>query len=139
MNNCLFEPENDLEIILMKASGDTSYKVEFYRTLLESDILALINEKATEEEKMFIATENTPIQYIGKQINGKKCLPIFSSLTRLNNYIGEKKTAYIRINARDFFESIDPALTVMLNLNSAYGKEFTSAEVKRILDGTIFK
>lgn len=134
MNNYIFEPENELESALIKATKDTNYWPKFYKIFLESDIFVLINKEPPAEEKMFIATENTEVEFIARKIGDKACLPIFSSLTRLNDYIGDRKVGCIRIKANDLLKSIDPALTVMLNLNSAYGKEFTPSEIRRIFN-----
>ena len=137
MNNRIFEPENELETALIRISKDQNYRIEFYKIFLESDIFVLVNKEPPREERMFITTENTDVEFIARQIGEKKCLPIFSSLTRLNDYMGNRKMGCIRIRTKDLLESINPTLTVMLNLNSAYGKEFTPLEIKHLLDGTI--
>jgi len=138
MSREYFEPENDIETSLIKAADDINYRNTFYRDFLESDVYALINKESSNTERLFFVTENTEIEYIGKRMQGKMCLPIFTSLKRLNHYIRQNKMTYIKIPARHFLESIDPTVTVMLNLNSAYGKEFTPLEIKHLLDGTIF-
>ena len=134
MNNRIFEPENELESALIKATKDPDYWPKFYKIFLESDIFVFINKEPPSEEKMFIVTEKTEVEFIARKIGEKACLPIFSSLTRLNDYIGNRKMGCIRIRASDLLESIDPTLTVMLNLNSAYGKEFTPSEIRRLLN-----
>lgn len=138
MNNQIFEPENELEVALIRASRDPNYELEFYKIFLESEIFVLINRELPSEERMFIVTEKTEIEFIAIKIGEKACLPIFSSLTRLNKYIGNNKATYIKIGTKDLLESIDPSLTLMLNLNSAYGKEFTPTETKKLLEGTLF-
>jgi hypothetical protein len=133
MNNRIFDPENELETALIKATKDMNYWSRFYKIFLKSDIFVIINKELPSEEKMYIVTEKTEVEFIARKIGEKACLPIFSSLTRLNNYIGNNRANYIKIGTKDLLESIDPSLTVMLNLNSAYGKEFTPEEIKRLI------
>lgn len=133
MKNNAFIPENKLEEILIKFTSDKNYKSEFYKIFLDSDVHVLINKKPPEQEKMYLTTEKTEVDFIAKYIANKPCLPIFSSMTRVRNYLGDRQIGCMRINAKDLLESVDPALTVMLNLNSAYGKEFTPLEIKHIL------
>lgn len=128
-----FIPENKLEEILIKYSADKSYKLEFYSIFLDSEIYALINEKSPQQEKMFIATEDTKINFIAIHIREKDCLPIFSSLRRARVYLENRNLMCIRINSKSLLQSIDPRLTVMLNLKSPYGKEFTPEEVHYLL------
>lgn len=137
-----FISENKLEELLIKAANTSKfskeYEIEFYREFLNSEIFVLVNNDFSGKEgQKLIANNNTTIDFVARWINGKPCLPIFSSLTRLEAYTDTKRP-YIKINTKSLLESIDPQLTVMLNLNSEYGKEFTPLEVKHLLDGSIF-
>lgn len=138
-NNNTFEPENELEAELIRATRDPVYRIEFYKIFLESEVFVFINKRLPNKENMYIVTEEKEIEFIAKMINGKACLPIFSSLKRLDDYLGERKMTYIRINTKELLESIDPKLTIILNLGSSYGKEFTPLEIKHLLDDIILE
>lgn len=138
-----FIPENKLEELLIKVADtrglNKEYETQFYKEFLSSDIFVLVNKEIGKEDgAKLIADNNTKIDFVARRINGKPCLPIFSSLIRLRAYIDTSRPL-IKLNTKDLLESIDPQLTVMLNLNSEYGKEFTPSEVKRLLEAAIFE
>ena len=137
-----FIAENKLEELLIKVANAKGlckeYEIEFYKEFLNSEIFVLVNKEVGKEDgARLIADNDTKIDFIARWINGNPCLPVFSSLIRLRAYIDRTRPA-IKINTKDLLKSIDPQLTVMLNLNSEYGKEFTPIEIKHLLDGTIF-
>lgn len=132
----MFEPNNDLERSLVKASTDASHRPQFYRDLLMSDIF-VINESGES-----LAIENGVVQQGGEihlqswQRDGENWIPMFSSLARLQQSL-QAEVTYLRLNAKSFFE-ITRGANVVLNPNLDYGKEFTVPEIANILDGSIF-
>ena len=132
----MFEPENDLENSLMKAATDPSHRPQFYRDLLASEIY-LINaggESVDIQDGMLL--QDTNIQIQPWQRDDEDWLPIFSSLTRLQQCLQAEAT-YLQFNAHNFFE-ITRGANVALNPSLDYGKEFTPAEIEGMLDGSIF-
>ena len=83
MNNRIFEPENELESALIKATKDMNYWSRFYKIFLESDIFVFINKEPPSEEKMFIVTEKTEVEFIARKIGEKADL----NLAELDLYL----------------------------------------------------
>ncbi len=132
----MFQPENDLERSLVKAANDPSHRPQFYRDLLASEIYVIHAGGQPLEIHDGVLQEGANLQMEAWQRDGEDWLPIFSSLTRLQQYL-QSKAVYVQLHARDFFE-ITRGANVLLNPGLDYGKEFTVAEIERMLDGSIF-
>lgn len=132
----MFTPENDLERSLIKAAADPSHRPQFFRDLLASDIFAISSgdEVAAIRDGVLQQGANVAIQ--ASQRNGKDWLPIFSSLSRLQQNLAAEAN-YLRLNAREFFELTSGA-HVIFNPNCDYGKEFFPQEIAGLLDGSIY-
>lgn len=133
----MFEPENDLERSLMKAAGDPSHRPQFYRDLLESVIYFIQAGDRSLDIQDGVLQEGAQIQIQPWQRNGEDWIPIFSSLTRLQQSLKTGST-YLRLNARSFLE-ITHGANVILNPGLEYGKEFTPSEIESMLNGSIFR
>ena len=132
----MFEPQNDLEHSLVKAATDPSHRPQFYRDLLVSDIYAINAGGESLATQDGVVQQDGNIQLHSWQRDGEPWLPVFSSLPRLQQVL-EAEATYLCLNAKSFFE-ITRGANVVLNPNLDYGKEFTVAEIERILDGSIF-
>jgi hypothetical protein len=83
-----FEPQNELERSLVRASSDPAHRPQFYRVLAESDMfviqegvpLPVTHQRITLPEPMQIQLRKIEFQ-------GKLCIPVFSSLVRLHTLI----------------------------------------------------
>lgn len=132
----MFEPNNDLERSLVKASSDTSHRPQFYRDLLVSDIFVINEGGESLEIENGVVQQGGTIQLQSLQRDGENWIPMFSSLPRLQQSLQTEAT-YFRLNTRSFFE-VTRGANVVLNPNLEYGKELTTLEIASILDGSIF-
>lgn len=135
VENMTFQPENNLERILMIAASDPSARLDFYKELINSDIY-VIHIKDEEDFHEGVLKEGTKIKLLHVEINNKLYIPIFTSLRRLQESI-EQEVNYLSMNSIDFFNLIRGA-DVFLNPSSSYGKEFSEIEIESILNGSIF-
>ena len=133
-----FDPQNDLERSLVKATTDPAYRPQFYKDFTASDIFIIQHgERPPEAHRRIVLNAGKNIQIKNVEHNGKLYVPIFSSLARLQAALtGE--AAYLGINALEFLK-ITKGSPLLLNPGSAYGKEFTESEVASILDGSIWR
>lgn len=124
--------DNALEIALQLAASEPAHRPEFYRLLLESTILILGSSGLKEEEGPVTLKKDTPIQVVNwRRPDGSSVIPFFSSLRALQQAITTDEK-YIALPARTFFE-ITRGAELMLNPRSAFGKEFTAAEIEALL------
>lgn len=123
-----------LEIALQLAASDAAHRPEFFRLLLESTIFILASSGQLEgmDEGLVTLKNNTQIQVTNwAKPDGTSVIPFFSSLRTLQQAItGDEK--YIALPARTFFE-MTRGTALILNPSSAFGKEFTPAEVEALL------
>ena len=128
-----FIPENELERALVKAAKNPVSGPDFYRLLLETDLLvlgtALGQENATEK---FRVAPGGQVNLVTGLRNAQTFLPVFSSLLRMQEYV-KKETRYLSINGRALLE-LTRGAPVILNPASEYGKEFTPREIAYLLD-----
>lgn len=128
-----FAPENALENALMRAAREPAARPEFYRLLLESDLLVLgrIARAAPGTEGPTVHPGDS-LQIASAQINGRTSHPVFSSTTRLQAYIRQKED-FLSLNGRTLFAAT-PGASFVLNPGSDYGKELLPGEIARLLD-----
>lgn len=134
----VFEPQNKLERSLVQAATDLAHRPQFYKDLVQSDILVIQHGKRppAKEGRVTLA-EGVKINIQNIEFNGKPYIPIFSSLPRLQAVItGE--VAYLGINALEFLK-ITMGSALILNPGSAYGKEITPEEAASIVDGSLWQ
>jgi hypothetical protein len=129
-----FEPENDLERTLMRAAKEPAARPEFYRLLLESDLLVLgtVDGQSCDAVKSATVQPGQHLKIASVEINGRTSYPLFSSLTRLQAYIRTKED-FLSMKGRSLFEGT-PGASFVLNPGSDYGKELLPGEVARLLD-----
>jgi hypothetical protein len=130
-----FEPQNDLERSLMRASADPAHRPQFYRDFVASQLFVIDDGEPAAKEGETTLQEGRALRLRTIELNGKLYLPVFSSLLRLQAVLQEQ-ASYIALNALEFLK-ITRGADLVLNPWSDYGKEFTAAEVESILDGSI--
>ncbi|HEU0162466.1 MAG TPA: enhanced serine sensitivity protein SseB C-terminal domain-containing protein [Rhizomicrobium sp.] len=128
-----FTPENELEAALVRAVQDPAAAAEFYRLLLESELLVLGTAEGREEatEKFNLESGNRLNLVTGEQ-DGRKYLPVFSSIARMQEYIKED-SKYLSMVGRDLFDTTRGA-PLILNPASEYGKQLAPHEIAQLLD-----
>lgn len=142
----LFISENELERALVKAAKRPESAPEFYRLLLESDLLVMGTVDGQEEAtEAFDVGPGGKVNLVTGAKGGATFLPVFSSLPRMQEYV-KQETKFLRINGRALLE-LTRGAPVTLNPASEYGKELTPLQVAQILSqpeaparsGTILK
>jgi len=126
--------ENELERALIKAAKNPAAAPEFYRLLLESNLLVMGTaeglENASEE---FALSAGGKLNLVTGMKDGAQYLPVFSSLPRMQEFV-KQESKYLSIRGRDLLD-ITRGAPVILNPASEFGKELSAREVLRLLDG----
>jgi hypothetical protein len=129
-----FISENALEQALVKAVKDPTAGPDFYRLLLESNLLVIGTaegkENASEE---FSLSSDGKLNLVTGLKDGAQYLPVFSSMLRMQEFV-KQETKFLSIRGRDLLD-ITRGAPVILNPASEYGKELSAREVLRLLDG----
>jgi hypothetical protein len=127
-----FEPENPLEEALMRASRNAMSRREFERLLLESDLIVIgrIEGRDTVPNGSALAPDEK-LQIASTERDGKRYIPVFSSMTRLKDYL-KKDAGYVALKGRALFE-MTRGSTLLLNLGADFGRELLPEEIGTIL------
>jgi hypothetical protein len=128
-----FISENELERALVKAAKNPASAPDFYRLLLESDLLVMGTVEGQEDTSdKFTLAPGGKINLVTGVKNGGTFLPVFSSLPRMQDYV-KQESKYLRVNGRALFD-LTRGAPVILNPASEYGKELTPEQVAQLLD-----
>ncbi|HYS45611.1 MAG TPA: SseB family protein, partial [Rhizomicrobium sp.] len=81
-----FIPENELERALVKAVQDRETAPDFYRLLLDSNLLVLGSVEGQEDAtEQFTLAPGGRLNLVTGQKDGSQFLPVFSSLKRMQD------------------------------------------------------
>ena len=133
----MFEPQNDLERSLVRASTDPAHRPQFVRDFLAADVHAITGGPPPAEPRSYVAETATKVSLLTVDHQGRTCVAMFSSLPRLQAAI-DREVAFITMNARDLLVTTRGA-DLVLNPGAEYGKVFLADEVRRMLDGTLWR
>jgi hypothetical protein len=134
-----FVPENRLEEALMRADKNPMSKREFHRMLLGSDVIVI-----GRIEGRGPSPAGTPLmpgeklQIASKQNEGRRFIPVFSSMTRLSTYLQGKTEGYVMLAGRALLEMTRGA-TLLLNIGDDSGREISADEIAGLLDSNPIK
>jgi hypothetical protein len=132
----LFIAENELEKALVEAVKNPSSAPDFYRLLLEADLLVMGTAEGQEgASEKFSLAPGSKLNLVPGAKDGSQYLPVFSSLVRMQEFV-KQESKYLSINGRALLE-ITRGAPVTLNPASQYGKELSPQEVKQLLDGPV--
>jgi hypothetical protein len=128
-----FIAENELERALVEAVKNPASAPDFYRLLLESDLLVLgtVGGRQDATDKFTLAPGGKVNLVTGVR-NGSTFLPVFSSLVRMQEYV-KQESKYLRVNGRALLD-LTRGAPVVLNPASDYGKELKPEQVAQLLD-----
>lgn len=122
----------------MQAANDPGVRPEFYRELLDTDLLVLIVPTQAQPGK-FIAREGEKLMIKGITVQDKKLIPVFTSEIRLKEYI-QAPDHLAQLKGQALLAIIaEQKNGMVLNPVSRYGKEFTPEEVAALVDGSMFR
>ncbi len=127
----LFIPENKLEEALVKAVKYPAFAADFFQQLLDSDVL-VIGTVSSPGEGKFTAQTGSQFQLESGEKDGARFLPVFSALPRMQAY-ARKECKFLQMKGRALLE-LTRGAQVILNPGSEYGREFSAAEITRLLD-----
>jgi hypothetical protein len=133
----MFEPENDIERMLVRASAEPAARPGFARALMDAEIfLVLISEDApivTRPDGKAVIPEGTRLTLASVVRHEEKLLAFFTAPSRARSWFkGDHIVAPER--TRSLFGRF-PDAPYALNPGSDYGKDFTPGEVQRMLAG----
>jgi len=128
-----FVPENPLEEAIVRANKSAMTRREFYRLLLESDLVVIgrIEGRDPLSDRATLAP-GEKLQIASATHEGRKFVPVFSSMTRLEAHL-QKTAEYVTLNGRALFE-ITRGSAFLLNPGSEFGKELSAEEISSLLD-----
>jgi hypothetical protein len=133
----MFEPENDIERALMKASHEVGERPAFARALMEAQIFVVLTAEGGSivpgANGTATVTEGATLRAASVVRGEEKLLAFFTAPSRARAwYHGDHIVA--PESTRGLFDRF-PDMAYVLNPGSDYGKEFTKPEVKRLLAG----
>lgn len=133
----MFEPENDIERMLMRAATEPAERPGFARALMDAEIFLVFDLGGAPMARAADGSLNLPegatltLQALSR--GDESFIPFFTAPVRAhavfkNDHVVTPDTT------RDLFVQY-PDASFVLNPGSDYGKEYTPAEVKRLLAG----
>lgn len=132
----MFEPENDIERMLMRASADPAARPDFARALMDAQIVLVLvpdGPIATGPEGNAVIPEGTKMTLPSAVRGAEKLIPFFTARSRAQAWYREDHIA-VPERVRDLFARY-PGAPFVLNPGSDYGKDFPPGEVARLLAG----
>ncbi|MEO8301954.1 MAG: enhanced serine sensitivity protein SseB C-terminal domain-containing protein [Rhizomicrobium sp.] len=130
----LFIAENELEKALVEAVKAPSSAPEFYRLLLETNLLVMGTVEGQEEaQQEFSLSPGGRLSLVTALKDGSQYLPVFSSLARMQEFV-KQESKYLSIKGRALLE-LTLGGPLILNPASQYGKELSPQEVQQLLSG----
>jgi hypothetical protein len=132
----MFEPENDIERMLVRASAEPAARPGFARALLDAEIyVVLVPDRpiVPGPDGNTTVPEGTKLALPSAMRGEERLIPFFSAPSRAKTWFkGDHLVAPDRV--RDLFGRY-PDAPFVLNPGSDYGKDFTPAEIERLLAG----
>jgi SseB protein C-terminal domain/SseB protein N-terminal domain len=133
----MFEPENDIERMLLRASAEPAARPGFARALMDAEIfLVLISEDepiVTGPDGNAMVPQGSRLTLASVERGDEKLLPFFTAPSRARSWFkGDHIVAPER--TRDLFGRF-PDAPYALNPGSDHAKDFTPGEVQRMLGG----
>jgi SseB protein N-terminal domain/SseB protein C-terminal domain len=130
----LFIAQNELEKALVEAVKNPPSAPDFYRLLLESDLLVMGSAEGREDaQEQFSLAPGSNLRLVTGLKDGSQYLPVFSSQARMQEYV-KQETKYLSINGRALLE-LTLGGPVILNPASQYGRELSPQQVQQLLGG----
>lgn len=132
----MFEPENDIERLLVRASAEPAARPDFARALMDAQIVLVLvpdGPITSGPDGNAVIPEGTKMTLPSAVRGEQKLIPFFTARSRAQAWYREDHVA-VPERVRDLFARY-PGAPFVLNPGSDYGKDFTPGEVARLLAG----
>jgi hypothetical protein len=132
----MFEPENDIERMLMRAATEPAARPAFARALMDAQVYTVfVSDKPplVGPEGEFTALPGAKLSLQAATRGEEKLVAFFTAPSRAREWF-KGNHIVLSDKARDLFARHHNA-PFFLNPGSAYGKEFLPGEVKGLLNG----
>ena len=132
----MFEPENDIERLLMRASADPAERPAFARALMDAQIVLVLvpdGPIASGPDGNAVIPEGTKMTLPSAVRGEERLIPFFTARSRAQAWYRNDHVA-VPERVRDLFARY-PGAPFVLNPGSDYGKDFTPGEVAQMLAG----
>ena len=133
----MFEPENEIESLMVSAANDPKAAVEFYKALPEVEIYLLTPEAIMTPGRRRAMKFNEAINIATVDFQGLKWHPAFTSKKRIADYVKEPETC-LGAKAKNLFKML-PNSNFWLNPLSECQKPLPADEIALVLNGGIFE
>jgi hypothetical protein len=131
-----FTPVNELERLLIAAATDAAARPNFYRALLDHELLVITEGQKSAAPGVRTLGEGESIRIRLLEIQGKLHAPVFSSSERIAAVVSEE-VGFLAMKGSAVLQMLR-GKDVILNPGSDYGKLFPPQEIEAMLDGSIF-
>jgi SseB protein C-terminal domain/SseB protein N-terminal domain len=135
----MFEPENDIERLLMRASTHPSERRSFMRALLDTEVFVVLVPEGgrivPSQDGNATIPQGTKLNMPSAMLGEKRLFPFFTRPSRARAWFKDDHIV-APYQSRDLFTRY-PDTSFLLNPGSDYGKEFLPDEVKRLLSGRL--
>jgi len=134
----MFEPENDIERLLMRASAEPAERPAFARALLDAEIVLVLVPEGGDPivpgpDGNAVIPEGTKMVLPSAVRGEERQIPFFTARSRAQAWYRNDHVA-VPERTRDLFARY-PGAPFVLNPGSDYGKDYTPGEVARLLAG----
>ena len=132
----MFEALNPLETLMEEAVRDPARAADFYRQLLDSELIVLTPGAKMEPGKRRSLKYKEAINIATVEFQGLKWHPAFTAPKRVSAYVKEPETC-LSAKARNLFEML-PGSNFWINPLSECQTPLTADEIAKLLSGEIF-
>lgn len=134
----MFEPENDIERQLMRASAEPAERPAFARALMDAEIVLVLVREGGDPiipgpDGNAIIPEGTKMVLPSAVRGEERLIPFFTARSRAQAWYRGDHVA-VPDRTRELFARY-PGAPFVLNPGSEYGKDYTPGEVARMLAG----
>jgi len=134
----MFEPENDIERLLMRASAEPAERPAFARALMDAEIVLVLVREGGDPiipgpDGNVTIPEGTKMVLPSSVRGEERLIPFFTARSRAQAWYRADHVA-VPDRTRDLFARY-PGAPFVLNPGSDYGKDYTPGEVARMLAG----
>ncbi len=131
----MFEPENNLEVLMQAAAKVPDMAPAFYQTLLDAEIYVLTPETPMQRGRRRTLKLQERINVATVEFQGMKWHPAFTSRKRISAYLREPETC-LGAAASNLFQML-PNCNFWLNPLSECQKPLPADEIALLMSGRI--